>query len=1289
MFRNLFVHLFLKDYLGNTFSSLEDFVDGSMISVVLGAPGSGKSRLLLEFSNSHKSECCYLSVEDFLFNDCVTPSAKFLLLDGFDEYRNSNTGKSKSTIVKELAVKLSGYTQKQVAVIIACREMDWCGNRDEEALCNFVSAPVRVYTIEPLNHEQKWLFKQNLGMTDSDFALYDECGFLETPQMFLMSQKLSGDNLPEKVGKKYLYEKFIEGCRESNDFNVENNVNCIELDSFKNSAAYIAFYYIFSDEFELNVSSLTQIANKKEGMPIENLLAVLKSSLIQTNKFCHRTIAEYLAATVIVNRYKKGLSLERIVKLVSSDGIVYSEYRGVYSWLCTLLEEKELIKIDPYLQYQYGDNSFFSISQKKQVVEAIRDYSQNDPYFYRKGFSLASKSFYEFGLNSFLVAEYRKCMNDPNHYLFFLSDLLTLGSSEEIRKLAKEVLEDKKLDYFYKVPFINVLKDDCTYLKYLLDRISCGEIKDEENDIRENLLNVLYPEIVSENEIIDYLRKYNKEESFRSRGKYLLKTPNEKCYVLMKRLLLEDWVDKKSYLGFPDFIERFVIFSIENYLLESPMENFWENLEFLTQDNYAILHYIDSIWSRKKDFSISKERSAAILEKFIGYLRDKNIWLYADHYSFILEELDIPADIFVLIVLKITKLWDLPKKCELYRNVGRIYSRKNRDSLPLVVNDLEKKLGVEKEITQENEIAQKHADFLEKRRRAQKKETNEVQKQIEKNEQWLHGFPEDSWGTKKNLLENIAVRVLFVEDLDKLDETSIGFRNETTRKILSIIKNLLSVAPQMRVEPESLTIKTLVSSLGQLNAIDDLYYVCLTLNESSDFEKISDIEFRKYLYLVACHNFCTVNIRKTNYDEWFDKNHPKEAMIALSDFIQGVFERHQIDAKMIDEFSRLSQSEDPIKFSQKAKHIIAFTRPEKFYNTFFEYYIKSFHVKLSLDTLAIIKQLCTDDKVKKYCDALSYFKSADESRPDNGIVESLFDVLPGVFGSIDLRDLSNEHKIRLMKILFAEFDSEDKIKMRSGFQSKRDECVSFLRTSFWSQLHGLDGLGILKTLLDDLPQKSIWKNRIKNRMAEIVEEQKSVPSKKILADLKDFILGDGFASYDDFYAFCIEKLNQLKTEIKDSRLNERDVFYAGNKPRLENECRDEILRNLLRANKDDLDVIQEGFEGHNRVDMRLTNRKGKKYIVQIECKRDINTESLYKGLTEQLIDKYFTSGIYLGIYLVFCFEKDPDELQKDLEKNIPYGYEKKVAIICIDLRKRELESSGVSHDRRKISSRSR
>jgi len=112
---------------------------------------------LQEFEKRHPKECLYYSVEDFLLKKSIAQTAKFLLLDGFDEYRNSNTGKSKSAIVKELAMILSDFAQREIAVVIACREMDWCGNRDEDALCNFVNAPVKVYTVDPLNYEQKWL----------------------------------------------------------------------------------------------------------------------------------------------------------------------------------------------------------------------------------------------------------------------------------------------------------------------------------------------------------------------------------------------------------------------------------------------------------------------------------------------------------------------------------------------------------------------------------------------------------------------------------------------------------------------------------------------------------------------------------------------------------------------------------------------------------------------------------------------------------------------------------------------------------------------------------------------------------------------------------------------------------------------------------------------------------------------------------------------------------------------------------------------------------------------------
>ena len=399
-----FIPLNLTDIKGNVKNSLDELVnEAPYVTVILGAPGSGKSRLLQDFKDRNQANVEYTSVEDFLIKKEAVFTKKYLLLDGFDEYRNSNTGKSKTTIIKELAQKLEEYVQNGLSITIACREMDWNGKQDENALRNFINIPVKVFRIEPLDDEQKQKFKESLHLSDTNFNILDENGFLETPQLFIMSEKISKGIIQEKMRKRDLYEKFIECRQESNENNRINSVNKIELDAFKKSAAYIAFYYMFGDDFQLNEDNLRKIADAGNGFTFDNLSIVLKSSLIINGKFCHRTIAEYLAAKAIADRALKGLSTERIIKLVSSEDVVYPEYRGVYSWLCAMLELDKLININPYLQYQYGDNSFFTLEQKKKVIAAVREYSERDPYFYRRGFSLAPKSFYEKGLDTLLV----------------------------------------------------------------------------------------------------------------------------------------------------------------------------------------------------------------------------------------------------------------------------------------------------------------------------------------------------------------------------------------------------------------------------------------------------------------------------------------------------------------------------------------------------------------------------------------------------------------------------------------------------------------------------------------------------------------------------------------------------------------------------------------------------------------------------------------------------------------------------------------------------------------------
>ena len=1269
-----FIPLNLTDINGNVKNSLDELVNETpYLTVILGAPGSGKSRLLQDFKDRNQANVEYTSVEDFLINKSADYSKKYLLLDGFDEYRNSNTGKSKTTIIKELAQKLEEYVKKGVSITIACREMDWNGKQDENALCNFVKTRAKVFKIEPLDEEQKQKFKESLHLSDTNFAILNENGFLENPQLFIMSEKISKGFIQEKMQKRDLYERFIECCQESNEINIINSVNKIELDAFKKAAAYIAFYYMFGDDFLLNEHDLQKIADASHGFTFDNLNIILKSSLIINGKFCHRTIAEYLAAKAIANRALNGLSTERIIQLVSSEGIVYSEYRGVYSWLCTLLESDKLIKIDPYLQYQYGDNSFFTLEQKKKVIAAIREYSENDPYFYRKGLSLAPKSFYEKGLDSFLIKEYLKSIANPTHYLAFLSDLLQLGSSQEIKNLAKNVLEEKNLPYFYKLPFIDILKNEPVFLKGTLDKITQGQIKDNENDIREKILEYIYPEYVSEEVIIDYLKKYNKEECFRRRGTFLLMTRKEYRFKLAKSMLLEEWPNLNEYNGYPYFMEKFIAFASSKYFIEATTDSFWKNLDFLIDDSNPKVYYIEESWRRlkKEDIQISEDRSISIFEGFLEHIKNLDIWKYANNYSFILDALNISFESIAASIKNCTQSWDINNKKTLFLIFKRKIEAKQNvsNNVESIIKDIANVLDIRTAPKEEKTTSSEYTRLKKEQKRIKEQREKKDQEQIEKNEQWLNSFPENTWRKKKNLLENIAYRVLFVEDLSKINEREIGFRNETTLKILRIIKGLLSVSPEERIAPESLTVEKLIETKGEINSDNELYYVSLTLNSENDFGKISGSTFRKYLYLVTCHNFCTVNIRKTDFDTWFESNHLGEAYSALCEFIAGILEQQGINKELVKEFRVLAKEEDSKKFVDKAKHIIAFTRPERFTNTFFEYYLKTFHVKLSVNTLATIENYCTEERVKKYCQALRFFQKNDETKQEDTLIFALFDVLPGSFGTIDIRDLTDAEIIRLMSIMFNTFDTEDSIKTHSGIQDKKDECVTFLRTSFWAQLHGQDGLKMLRTLLDSCAEGSIWKNRIKNRIAEILEEQKKVPALKTTADLKLFILGNGFFSYEDFFAFCIEKINELKVKIEDNRQNDQVPFFENGKPRKETDCRDEILRRLTDSYPDYFEIHHEAPEGANFVDMRITCRKGACHIVQVECKRDINTETLNTGINDQLIEKYFSSDIYLGIYVVFCFKKDPQKLRETLKKAIPYGYENKVEIICFDLRK--------------------
>lgn len=71
-----------------TLYKLSEIINTNKISIVLGAPGSGKSSLFKKYFEENQSTTKNLKVKEFIrLTVSINENIKVLLLDGLDEYR--------------------------------------------------------------------------------------------------------------------------------------------------------------------------------------------------------------------------------------------------------------------------------------------------------------------------------------------------------------------------------------------------------------------------------------------------------------------------------------------------------------------------------------------------------------------------------------------------------------------------------------------------------------------------------------------------------------------------------------------------------------------------------------------------------------------------------------------------------------------------------------------------------------------------------------------------------------------------------------------------------------------------------------------------------------------------------------------------------------------------------------------------------------------------------------------------------------------------------------------------
>jgi energy-coupling factor transporter ATP-binding protein EcfA2 len=1248
--------------------SLHEAIEKDNIVVVLGSPGSGKTSLLEKYK-SQTPDTQLLKVNQFIkLENKVAPETKILLLDGLDEYRSVT--QDKTFVMSEVGSKINALDG--VKIVISCRSLDWYGETDQASLEEQVDKKAEVYSVLALEVEQKRELASLLGVTEIDTFLnkFSKYGFLDNPQMFTMVAKLFKEN-PDDIleSKKALYETFIKNAREHNPTH-KRATKQLEPEEILKYTGYLASYYMFSSVDVFDEKFVDSICDSEKGYGKEVLEATLKTTLFDDKSFIHRTIAEFSLAYFLVNHKLKdsAISKSRLKALFVENAKVPTELRSVYAWICSLSGDEEFIAVDPYYQIVYGDNSYFSDDLKKKIVLSVRDYAKTNPYFIDFRSTRDIEGFYVNKLGDFLVDELRYALKQKTHYSFFLINIFksTKMLDEKVKNYLKSVIADNSIESYVRDDLVEIFKDDINFLKELLQQIKDGKVKDSGDEIKEAILRILYPIHITHEQIAEYIMLYKNEVG--GYCYYLDDTPYHDKYNLVDSIHKQSYKKKEehNHLLLPKNADLF----ISDYFLETLLK-YKQGLS--AEDIYDIIKHFRQYYDRHQNIKFQSFRQSIIdAEKRRGTelieLTNSLYSLYIDEillnddtqqydfYNFI-DFFDYinPTDVSDMIFSKINQKLDTNKNEALFFT-ALSYTPRDKHNKVIVtekINKLVKKYSLEDRFDKYQNPP--IYEWEKKQKKRQEKEEAENKKIRDENEKYFSSKSDKELQSSFETL-NYIEQFYFIENTQ--EKALMFFEKETFERLTNILKNAI-YSPL--IEPIYLSLKSLAKDAPQASRhIDRIYFTSVYLNKGTII-KIDNIEFLKYLYINTLMNSHTGNINHGDLIEQIEERDLDFAMKTLKEYIGLLFDNYLPNYKKL--FWSYIEKEELL---EELKNIAMIRNHQQSYEEgILKNCLSSFHFNLALDDLLALEKVKTSDENHKVIVAL---KTLHEQKRDKFTINmairlhSLFDYHHDRF-----KNLETNLRVRVIDYMMNQFDTEESIKSVNGFQSSKNMCASFLRHDSLTVLN-LQELQSLQKLHRD--ETDIWYPRIANKISELQQQDRDQTHEPLsIEKIKNFIFSDDIVSVDDFYTDVVEKIKALKTEIEDNRNNDKEPFYNSDKSsKKEDACRDVIMQRLKDKYGKDLDITKEKHEANNRVDINIRYKANQTYEVQIECKKDANS-SIYKGIQEQLIDKYFSSGVQYGIYLIFYFgrKKDKEVFLDKVQKSLPVEFREKIEIICIDL----------------------